>query len=105
MKCAVNTSYCLIEVVTKAGLTTYLVLIVFVGYKSVWTIFFLSIALLPQCCVLSGEAKNTNFIVFGLIRSGLESTNYHTQGEYANNNTTDEVLYVLEPHHHHLIDK
>jgi hypothetical protein len=35
MKCAVNTSYCLIEVVTKAGLTTYLVLIVFVGYKSV----------------------------------------------------------------------
>ena len=24
-------------------------------------------AVTPQCCVLSGEAANTNFIVFGLI--------------------------------------
>ena len=46
--------------------------------------------------MLSGEATNTKFIVFGLTRSGLESTIYRTQGEYANNNTTDEVLYVLD---------
>jgi len=35
-------------------------------------------ALSPLCCVLSGEATNTNFIVFGLTRPGLEPTIYHT---------------------------
>jgi len=29
-------------------------------------------ALTPQCCVLSGESRNTNFIVIGLIRLALE---------------------------------
>jgi hypothetical protein len=29
-------------------------------------------ALSPKCCVLSGEATNTNFIVFGLTRSVIE---------------------------------
>jgi hypothetical protein len=37
--------------------------------------------------VLSGEATNNNFIVFGLTRSGLQPTMYHTQGEHANHYT------------------
>jgi hypothetical protein len=41
--------------------------------------------------VLSGEATNTNFIVFALTRPGLKPTIYHTQGEYANYYTTDAV--------------
>ena len=36
-------------------------------------------ALSPSCCVLSGEARDTNFIVFGLTRSGLETTIYRTR--------------------------
>jgi hypothetical protein len=31
-------------------------------------------ALSPYCCVISGEVTNTNFIVCGLTRPGLEST-------------------------------
>jgi hypothetical protein len=42
--------------------------------------------------VLSAEAPNTNFIVFGLTRPGLESTIYHTRGEHANHYTTDAVV-------------
>jgi len=42
-------------------------------------------ALSPYCRVLSGEAGNFNFIVFGLTTSGLEPTIYHTRGEHANN--------------------
>jgi hypothetical protein len=41
--------------------------------------------------MLSGEATNTNFIDFGLTRSGIESMIYCTQGEYANYYTTDVV--------------
>jgi hypothetical protein len=33
-----------------------------------------TLALSPKCCVLSGEATNTNFKVFGLTRPGLELT-------------------------------
>ena len=39
----------------------------------------------------SGEATNTNFIVFGLTRPGLEPTIYHTRGEHANVYATDAV--------------
>jgi len=39
------------------------------------------------------EAANTNFIVFGLTRSGLEATIYHTQGEHANHYNTDAVTH------------
>ena len=47
-------------------------------------------ALAPYCCVLSGEATNTNFIVFGLLtRPELEPTVYRTQGKHANHYTTD----------------
>ena len=42
--------------------------------------------------MLSGEATNTNLIVFGLSRSGLEPTIYRTQDEHANHYTTDVVL-------------
>jgi hypothetical protein len=34
--------------------------------------------------MLSGEATNTNFIVFGLTQSGLEPTIYRTWGKHAN---------------------
>jgi hypothetical protein len=53
-----------------------------------------------QCCVLSEEATNTNFIVFSLTRSGLEPTIYHTRGEHANHYTIDAVsidlLHILD---------
>jgi hypothetical protein len=42
-----------------------------------------------------GEATNTNFIVFGLTRSGLVPTIYHTRGEHANHYTTDGVTHNL----------
>jgi D-alanyl-D-alanine dipeptidase len=45
--------------------------------------------------MLIGEAINTNFIVFGLTRSGLESTIYRTQGKHANHYSTD-VVNILE---------
>ena len=35
-----------------------------------------------------GEATNTNFIVFGFTRFGLELTMYRTRGEHANHYTT-----------------
>jgi hypothetical protein len=41
--------------------------------------------------VLSGEATNTNFIVFGLCRSGLEPSIYRTRGQHANHYATDAV--------------
>jgi hypothetical protein len=47
-----------------------------------------------KCCVISGEATNTNLIVVGLTRSGLEPTIYHNRGEHANNYTTDAVVIV-----------
>ena len=42
--------------------------------------------------MLSGEATNTNFIVFGLIQSGLEPMiRSTTQGEHANHYDADAV--------------
>jgi hypothetical protein len=41
--------------------------------------------------VLSGEAKNTNVIVFGLTRLGLELTIYRTREEHANHHATDAI--------------
>ena len=46
-------------------------------------------ALSSNCCILIGEATNTNFIVFGLTRLGREHTIYHTWGENANYYTTN----------------
>jgi hypothetical protein len=52
-------------------------------------------ALSPYCSVLCGEAKNTNFIVFGLTQSVLEPTMYRTRDEHANHYITDaaDLLY------------
>ena len=41
--------------------------------------------------MLSGEATNTNFLVFGLTRSGLQPRIYHTRGEHVDHYTTDAV--------------
>jgi hypothetical protein len=42
--------------------------------------------------MLSREATNTNFIIFGLTRPGLEPTIYHNPGEHANHYNTDVVF-------------
>jgi hypothetical protein len=36
---------------------------------------------------LNGEATNTNVIVFGLTRPGLEPSIYHARGEHSNHYT------------------
>jgi hypothetical protein len=43
-----------------------------------------------------GEATHTNFIIFGLPRSVLEPTIYHTRGEPANHYATDAVVLFKE---------
>jgi hypothetical protein len=48
-------------------------------------------ALSSYCCMLSGEAANINFIVFGLTQLGLEHTIYCTRGEHAIHYATDAV--------------
>jgi Leucine-rich repeat (LRR) protein len=44
--------------------------------------------------LLSVEATNTNFVVFGLTRLGLEPTIYRTRGEHTNHYTTDAVACI-----------
>ena len=44
---------------------------------------------------MSGEATNTNCIVFGLTPSGLEAMIYRTRGEHANDHTTYAVIFYL----------
>jgi hypothetical protein len=39
--------------------------------------------------LMLGDATNTNFIVFSLIRLGLEAIIYNTGGEHANHYTTN----------------
>jgi hypothetical protein len=51
--------------------------------------------------VLGGEATNTNFIVFGLTRPGLEPTIYRTPGEHANHYVTDVVVTKLKLYTEH----
>jgi hypothetical protein len=46
--------------------------------------------------VLNIKASNTNFIVFGLTRSELKPTIYHTQGEHANHYTIDVVVLLVQ---------
>jgi hypothetical protein len=46
--------------------------------------------LLNAAC-LAGEATNTNIIVFGLTRIGLNPMIYHTWGEHAKHYTTDVI--------------
>ena len=42
--------------------------------------------------MLSGEATNINFIIFGVTPQGLEPTIYHTRGQHASHYTTDAVM-------------
>ena len=44
----------------------------------------------PYCCVLSGEAANTNY-KSDLTRPGLESKIYHTLDEQTNHYATNAV--------------
>ena len=46
-------------------------------------------------CVLSGEATNTNFMIFGLTRPGIEPTIYHIRDEHANHYTTNAIYFEL----------
>ena len=43
-----------------------------------------------------GEATNTNLIIFGLTRAGLEPTIYRTRGEHANLYATDAVKHICK---------
>ena len=45
--------------------------------------------------MLSGEATNPNFVVFGLARPGFEPTIYRTRGEHANHYATDAVMIIF----------
>ena len=45
----------------------------------------------PYCCVIRGEVTNINFIVVGLIQSGIKPRIYHTRIEHANHYTTDTI--------------
>ena len=51
--------------------------------------------LTPKCCVLSGETRNNNFIVFGLTPSALEPTIYSFRGERANHYNTKAVVTCM----------
>ena len=46
----------------------------------------------PYCCMLSGEATNSNFIVFGLTGPTI----YRTRGQHTNHYTTDAVTLLVE---------
>ena len=61
-------------------------------------------ALYSQCCMLSREAINTNFIVFGLMRQRFKPTIYDTQGQHANHYTTDAVLKIKIIYQYHIYD-
>jgi hypothetical protein len=41
--------------------------------------------------MISGDATNTNFIVFGLTRLGVKPKIYRTRGKHANHYTTDLI--------------
>jgi hypothetical protein len=52
--------------------------------------------------VLSGEATNTNFIVFGMTGPGLKPTIYRSRGEHVDHYTTDGVQYLLAKEHNYI---
>jgi hypothetical protein len=59
--------------------------------------------LLNAVCLFSGEATNTNFIVFGLTYLVLEPIVYHTHGEHFNHHTTNSVACLTskwKSYHH-----
>ena len=46
--------------------------------------------------LISRDATNTNFIVFGLTWMGLEPMIYRARGEHANHYTTDAVFQICK---------
>ena len=51
-------------------------------------------ALTPKCCMISREAANTKYNVFGLTRPGIEPTTTRTRGEHANHYTFEAVYWT-----------
>jgi len=51
-------------------------------------------ALTSLCCVLNGQAAITNFIVFGLTLTGIETQDlfYHNRDDHANDYITKAVV-------------
>ena len=45
--------------------------------------------------MLNSVATNTNCIVLGLTRPGLEPTIYRTRGEHANHYATDAIQFIM----------
>ena len=54
-----------------------------------------SLLFLLNAACLTGEATNTNVIVFGLTRPGLEPTIHRTRGLHTNHYATDAVVLLL----------
>ena len=46
--------------------------------------------------MLRGEATNTNFVVFGLTRSGLEPTIYRIRDGHVNHYKNDECIVEVD---------
>ena len=55
--------------------------------------WFRATGLSLECCVLSGEATNDNFIALGLTLPRFDPMIYHTRGKLINCYTIDEVRY------------
>ena len=55
-----------------------------------------SLFILLNAAMLIGEARNTNFIDFGLTQQDLKPTIYHIQGKHANHYTTHVVLNIQQ---------
>jgi hypothetical protein len=53
--------------------------------------------------MLSREAANTHFIVFGFTRSGLKSMIYRTRGEHTKTITPSMLTLINEALHSHII--
>ena len=53
-------------------------------------------ALTPSCCMLGGEAENTNVILFGFTKPELKLMIYCTQGKHVDHNSTNAVPKVYQ---------
>jgi hypothetical protein len=59
--------------------------------------------LLLNVVMLSREAANTHFIVFGFTRSGLKSMIYRTRGEHTKTITPSMLTLINEALHSHYV--
>ena len=90
----VNVEACLLDFYSASSLKQQLAVIHFLSPHSKHILIpsHSVFALSPECCEFRREATNTNIIVFGLTRSGLEPAIYRIRGEQANHFTSDVVL-------------